>query len=224
MGDNPRIFDHGTALSETRRLIIAGWTGRDHEAVEAHIQELEELGVARPPSVPCYYRVSNARIGTAERMQVSGSDTSGEVEFVMAMSENGLLIGVGSDHTDRQLETINVSQSKQICDKLVAPEFWHFDDVADHWDQLVLSSWIIEGGKRHLYQQGTVDHMLSVAELRAGLAKETGDDLQTGDVMFGGTLAAIGGIRPSPVFEIQLFDPVLDRGIAHRYEIHELPM
>ena len=39
-------------------LVIAGWTGRDVEALEKHIVELEELGVPRPSSVPCFYRVA----------------------------------------------------------------------------------------------------------------------------------------------------------------------
>ena len=38
-------------------LVIAGWTGRNVEALEKHIAELEELGVPRPSSVPCFYRV-----------------------------------------------------------------------------------------------------------------------------------------------------------------------
>ena len=30
--------------------VIAGWTGRDAEAVEKHIRELEKLGIQRPAS------------------------------------------------------------------------------------------------------------------------------------------------------------------------------
>jgi hypothetical protein len=37
-------------------LVIAGWTGRNKEAVEHHIEELEKLGVARPRTIPCFYR------------------------------------------------------------------------------------------------------------------------------------------------------------------------
>lgn len=40
-------------------LIVAGWTGRDHGAVQHHIDELAELGIAPPSQVPLYYRVSN---------------------------------------------------------------------------------------------------------------------------------------------------------------------
>ncbi len=40
-----------------RRLVVAGWTGRDPAAIEHHIAELEAIGVPRPSSVPLYYRV-----------------------------------------------------------------------------------------------------------------------------------------------------------------------
>jgi hypothetical protein len=38
-------------------LVIAGWTGRDSATVEHHIAELQAIGVARPRTVPCFYRV-----------------------------------------------------------------------------------------------------------------------------------------------------------------------
>ena len=59
-----------------RSAIVAGWTGRDPEAVEKHIRELEELGVARPASVPIYYRVAATRITTAGAIEVSASAAS----------------------------------------------------------------------------------------------------------------------------------------------------
>ena len=64
-------------------LVIAGWTGRDAAAVEAHIAELEAIGVPRPASVPCFYRVAAALLTTAEEIQAPGPDSSGEVEFVL---------------------------------------------------------------------------------------------------------------------------------------------
>jgi hypothetical protein len=36
-------------------------------------------------------------------------------------------------------------------------------------------------------------------------------------------MAAIGGIRPSTTFEMELFDPILDRGIRHAYRVEVLP-
>ena len=123
------------------RAVIAGWTGRDPELVEKHIAELEALGVARPPSAPVFYRVSAARLTTGHEIEVVGPDSGGEVEFVLLRSAARLWVGVGSDHTDRAVETYNVTVSKQMCDKPVAAEFWDFEDVAGHWDQLVLRAW-----------------------------------------------------------------------------------
>ncbi len=42
--------------------------------------------------------------------------------------------------------------------------------------------------------------------------------------MFGGTLGAIGGIRPASRFEMELEDPVLGRSLTHAYDIAVLPV
>ena len=65
---------------DVENLVIAGWAARDQAAVEAHIKELEELGVPRPSSVPLFYRVSADKLTTAPRLQVLGMESSGEVE------------------------------------------------------------------------------------------------------------------------------------------------
>ena len=39
-----------------------------------------------------------------------------------------------------------------------------------------------------------------------------------------GTVAAIGGIRPVPAFEMELDDPVLDRKLRHQYTLEILPI
>ena len=95
-------------------LVIAGWTGRDEQALRRHIRELEEIGVKPPKSTPIFYRVAANLFCHADAIQVSGPDTSGEVEFVLMSAENGLLVSVGSDHTDRKAETIGVTLSKQF--------------------------------------------------------------------------------------------------------------
>jgi hypothetical protein len=38
-----------------------------------------------------------------------------------------------------------------------------------------------------------------------------------------GTVGAIGGIRPSAVFEMELYDPRLQRSLRHRYTVDVLP-
>ena len=139
--------------------IIAGWTGRDIAAMEKHMKELEEIGVARPATTPIYYRVGAARISTADSIQAAGGNSSGEVEFVMAKIDGKLWIGAGSDHTDRKVETYNITVSKQMCDKPMAAALWPWEEVADHWDTLILRSHAVIGGKRELYQEGKVAAM-----------------------------------------------------------------
>lgn len=202
--------------------IIAGWTGRDKAALEKHIRELEELGVARPASTPIYYRVSAARITTAETIETTGEASSGEVEFVLAQWGGELWVGVGSDHTDRQVETYNVTVSKQMCEKPVAAAFWRFADVAPHWDKIVMRSWIEENGARVLYQEGSVAAMLDPMSLIEGYQGKAA--LDENSVMFGGTFAAKGGIRPADLFEFEIHDPVLDRTIRHSYRLTKLPV
>lgn len=211
-------FDIGGA---TRRasidtLIAAGWTGRDRAAVEHHIAELAAVGVQRPTSVPCFYRLGANLLTQADTIDVVGSHSSGEVEFVLLSLENGVHVGVGSDHTDRRVEAYSVTVSKQMCPKPIGRELWAFADVAAHWDDLVLRSWVTRAGTRQLYQEGSVAKMLAATDL---IERYRGRDgaLPVGTAMYCGTLSAIGGISGGERFEIELHDPLRDRRLQHAY-------
>lgn len=204
------------------QAVIAGWTGRDPVARDKHIAELEAIGIARPASTPIYYRVAARRLTTADSIEVSGGETSGEVEFVLIGWQGRIIVGLGSDHTDRKVEAYSVTVSKQMCDKVMAPVLWEFEEVAGHWDQMILRAFAWIEGARVLYQEGRLDSMLPVAELiRRGFG---GKGLPDGCAMFGGTFAAKGGIRPASRFEFELEDPVLKRSIRHAYDVIELPV
>lgn len=200
-------------------LIIAGWAGRDQDAVEHHIAELAALGVRRPSSTPCFYRLAPALLSQDDTIDVVGQSSSGEAECVLMRQGDALFVSVGSDHTDREVEAYGVTVSKQVCAKPVARDAWHFADVAPHWDQLMLRSWVTRDGERRLYQEGTVAGLLSPQELMAKLGPL---GLPTGAAMFCGTLAAIGGVAGGEQFEIELHDPVLGRTIRHRYATQAL--
>jgi hypothetical protein len=202
------------------RLVIAGWTGRDPVARDKHIVELEALGIPRPASTPIYYEVAASRLTTAEAIEASGGESSGEVEFILLRANGRLLVGVGSDHTDRKVETYNITVSKQMCDKPIAPELWLYSDIAAHWDQIVLRSYATIGGQRELYQEGTLAGMLPPDDLVARRFGEAG--LPEGTAMFGGTFAAKGGIRPAERFDYEMVDPVLNRTIRYGYAVETL--
>jgi hypothetical protein len=201
-------------MTQVSELVIAGWTGRDETALRKHIRELEEIGVKPPKTTPIFYRVAASLFTHAEDIQVSGGDTSGEVEFVLINRDSTLLVAVGSDHTDRKAETIGVSLSKQLCAKPVSRESWRYEDVKPHWEKLVLRSW----ADGELYQEGAVTAMRSPEDLLSRFG------LKPGWAMFGGTLAAKGGIRPAKVFRMELEDPVRKRKLAHEYRITVLPV
>jgi hypothetical protein len=204
------------------QLVIAGWTGRDPVARDKHIVELEALGIARPASTPIYYRISARRLTLEDEIEVCGPESSGEVEFVLIGWQGRIFVGCGSDHTDRKVESYGVTVSKQMCDKPVASVLWELEDVIGHWDRMILRAHAVIGGKRELYQEGTLDAMLPVDDLiKRGF---DGGRLPDGCAMFGGTFAAKGGIRPASRFEFELEDPVLKRTIRHAYDVVSLPV
>ncbi|WP_439614460.1 DUF2848 family protein, partial [Reyranella sp.] len=88
--------------------------------------------------------------------------------------------------------------------------------------QLQLRAHAVIGGERVVYQDGVLAQLRPPADL---IGKWTGrDTLLPATLMFGGTLGAIGGIRPAARFEMELIDPVLKRTIAHAYDIVDLPV
>ncbi len=218
-----RDADGGQHRAVIDHLVIAGWTGRNQEAMESHIRELQAIGIARPKSTPIFYRVAAGLLTTADSIQVSGNDSSGEVETVILSLDDGLWVAVGSDHTDRKVEAISVTISKQLCAKPIGAEIWRYDDVADHWDELILRAHAIDGGERRLYQEGPAATMRHPDELTS-LYLGDGGRLAPGWAMFCGTQPAIGEIGPAEAFEIELEDPVRGRKIGHRYTIETLPV
>lgn len=213
---------HDRVGVEIRSLIVAGWAGRDAEAINHHIEELAAIGVPRPSTTPLYYRVAAQTLTQATELVVLGPDSSGEVEPVVVSMADGLWIGIGSDHTDRKAEAAGIALSKQLCGKPVGTQLWSYADVEDHWDELSLRSWATIDGQRVLYQDSKVSTLRTPRDL---IRKHTGaDTLPAGTLMFCGTPGAIGGIRPASRFEMELVDPVLKRSLTHGYDIPVLPV
>lgn len=206
-----------------RNLVVAGWAGRDRESVQAHIRELEALGVKPPRRTPLFYKLAPSLLTTAATIQVVGETSSGEVEAVILRSEDQLWVGVGSDHTDRKLEAIGVTISKQVCAKPIGATLWRFEDVETHWDQLELRSYVHVDGARRLYQQGGVSTLHPPSDLVARFRQE-GGAFEPGSVMFCGTVPVHGEFQYADQLEVELHDPVLGRTLNHRYRIDMLPI
>lgn len=212
---------------EPQRFIIAGWTGRDVAAIEHHIEELAELGVPRPSTVPLYYRASHALLTQSPEIEVLGGDSSGEAEPVLFFAQGEWWLTVGSDHTDRKVESYSVAVSKQLCPKPVACTAWRWADIEPRQDEIVLQSRIQEGGEWVVYQQGTLASIRPLAWLRDNYLQQTGQKPEEGLFISCGTLGAIPNsagqkIRPAAVMELSLNDTVLGRRLSHIYSTEPL--
>jgi len=203
------------------RVFCAGFSGRDREKVMAHVKELAELGVPEPAEIPTLYRVSLDRLCMNDAIEVQGRGTSGEVEFVLLVTEDDVFVSVGSDHTDRNLERQSIQKAKQVAPKICPDRFWRYSDLRGHWDKLMLRAWIERDGERALYQEGPVSALLPVEGLLEVVAARAGGP-PANNVIFSGTLAAIDGLCPSGRFWMELEDPVLGRKLSHEYTVEEI--
>ncbi len=109
---------------DINKLVIAGWAGRDPDAIAHHISELEALGVPRPSAVPLFYRVAANQLTQSHSVEVIGAASSGEAEVFIFTHQGEVFVSLASDHTDRELESHSVALSKQLCVKPVATQAW----------------------------------------------------------------------------------------------------
>jgi hypothetical protein len=137
----------------------------------------------------------------------------------MVLRQGGKIwLGLGSDHTDRQLETTSVAASKQICQKPCAAHLWELGELGDHLDQIKIQSWIWENGDWQLYQDGTLAQVLPLDQLIQAA------DIAENSAMFCGTFPAIGGVRSAARFKATMTDTNRDRAISFEYAITPLPV
>ena len=202
---------------EPAALVVIGYAGRDRAAVEHHIDELAELGVPRPASIPLFMVFPPWLVSQAPSVEVAGSNTSGEAEIVVAVDGDEAFVTLGSDHTDRTLEAVDIVASKGVCPKPVALSGWSAAEVGDGWDDLVLCS-RIDGDVP--YQDGSAAANLPPLELVAAIPWAGRPPRCF--VAFTGTVPVIGGIRPSTGFRAELTGPGLPT-VELGYRVETVP-
>ena len=207
---------------ELEKAFCVGYSGRNREKVQEHIDETAALGIPAPEAVPTIYRVGLSVLSTENRVEVQGEESSGEVEFAAYMDGERCFITVASDHTDRKLEQQNIERSKQITPKIFSPHFWDVEDLKGHWDALILRSWMGKEGEFRLYQQGTLEHLLPLEDLLAIVADRVGGSLDK-SLLFSGTVPSVEGLWYGDAFRVEIHDPVRNRTIMHEYAIEALP-
>jgi hypothetical protein len=158
--------ERGTALSFIPDVfVIAGYTGRDRAMVQKHIDELAHEGIAPPPEVPMWYEMPPALLTTAPQIEVASAQSSGEVEPMIVGIDGVLYLGIGSDHTARDVEREDIATSKRACPKPIGPNVFRVGTFDDAFDAVRLES-TMDGEP---YQSGTFAQIIPLAQLVAGL-------------------------------------------------------
>jgi len=201
-------------------LVVAGYTGRDEEAVRRHIAELATHGIDAPPATPIFWLLPDWLLTLAPvTTRVHTASGSGEAEPVLLhMPDGEVFVTIGSDHTDRDLERSSLLLAKLTCPKILSADLWRFADVAHRWDTLRLRS---HTGAQD-YQEGTVATIRPPLDLLAR-AIEIAPDARRPIVLFLGTIPLLtSGFVFAERFTGTLEDPGGERSLSCDYSVEVL--
>lgn len=201
------------------RGIVAGYTGRDAAAVQHHIDELAAIGVAPPPEVPMFYPVEAGTVNSDAEYTDSEHLTSGEIEPIYIRHDGVYYLGVGSDHTDRDLERTDIGDSKRACPKPVSREVIRIgtaDDLAAFSLDEAIARCSVDG---KIYQEGPLNSLRTPHDITTRLIDRLGLADDEDFVCLGGTLPLLdGAFTPGERWsvEIELADGT---ALAHDYRM-----
>jgi len=199
-----------------------GFSGRDTAKTLHHIEELVAIGVPRPEEIPLLFPIAVSLVSQPAGIQVVGCETSGEIELVLlyGTSLEDSYLTVGSDHTDRGLETVDIGKSKQICGKPVASVAWPIAAVRDKWDRMHMVSEVHIDGEWKCYQDDHASAMLPLKTLLAFLERKGA--LKQQSVYFLGTVPLVQGFVYGDAFRTHLSSEVFSEELMLEYAISDV--
>jgi hypothetical protein len=202
------------------RVVNAGYSGRDRESVQEHVDELVKDGIEAPDQVPTTYRVPPGVLRVDPGgIQVVGEDTSGEAEFALLVTGDETYVVAASDQTDRALERDDVRKSKAIAPNVLSRDAWRFSTVRDRWDDLELRAWNTADGERERYQDATLGTILEPENILDLVRDRYGGPLD-GTAILSGTVPVVSGdLQPGSRFEVELVDPDEERSLSVGYDV-----
>jgi hypothetical protein len=143
----------------------------------------------------------------ASTIRVTSAQSCGEVEPVLVGVNGRVYLGIGSDHTARDIEREDIATSKRVCPKPIGGSLLRIGVLDASLDALKLESWI-DGEP---YQSGTLAQIAPLQTLLDGFRKRTAAPsfvlscgtvpLLTHGFRFGKTFSAkiSGGPLPAPL-------------------------
>jgi hypothetical protein len=221
-----------------KRLISIGsvagarFSSRDVEGTRKKLDDMivrEGYFTAATLTNPSIFRISRYLLTQAPEFDVQGPLTGGECEVVAIRDGDEILVSIGSDQCDRELDPLFPDKPKQMCPHPIAFAAWPYEEVRDHWDMLRASSQITAGG--HVIP--TQDNPLSaLVNLEFLLAMEAVRALPDPMFLYGGSGPFLGSVAEKvkqlglpqeaamgvgEAFLVRLHDPILNRTIEHQY-------
>lgn len=213
----------GSTRTETlriKRMYNFGSATRDPDTAVAHQEEVAKSGIHIAFDVPAprCYPIALHALSTDDELLVQTDRTSGEVEIVIHVGDE-IRVGVGSDHTDRALETVTIPGSKQACANHLAPVFWSYAEMRETWDACVLRSWV-DG---RLYQEVGVDAFLKPEDLLALLRERVNGVPEKDFIVYCGTIVSVDkALGFGSEWRYAIEDPTDHRQIEATYRVTDI--
>jgi hypothetical protein len=195
-----------------------------------YLDGLLAQGKTVPLSNPSIFRIGSYLLTQSSEFEVQGPMTGGECEVVAIRDlDDRIFITVGSDQCDREVEPLFGDKTKQMCPHPIASTAWNYDEIRDHWDSLQLSSQVTVGKETFQLQDSAIS---TLVDLKYLLGMEKVGSLPLPMVLYCGAVAfresasteiternlpkeTAEGVGDS--FAVRLYDPVLNRSLAHCY-------
>jgi len=205
------------------KMVNAGFTGRDQAEVRHHLDELSAKGIDVPDTTPLLYPVIPSTLTTATAITVYGEETSGEIEYVLFVKDDKqIYVGIGSDHTDRKLEELDIPRAKQITPNLISPVVWELSEVVGHWDTLSMECSVKKGADTIPYQKGNLGLLMSPPELLEFVSQKIDGSLNNTAIFSGTVKMETEDFVFTDMFSGLLTDPTLERSIGFSYAINPM--
>ncbi|MSO21753.1 MAG: DUF2848 domain-containing protein [Acidobacteria bacterium] len=235
--DPMELTVHRSTGKETKTIPVGSLAGvrfaaRDIDAKRRQLDEMLErdgryTGATR--TSPSVFRLGRYLLTQSPEFEVQGALTGGEAEVVLIRCHDEVLVTVGSDQCDRELDALFPDKPKQMCPHPVGAVAWPASEVRAHWDQLQISSRILVGKHEIVLQKSflsvlvDLDFILAMDAVKAlpdpawvycGSAPflESAKDTAT---RLGIPTTVAHGIGDGMI--VRLSDPVMNRTIEHRY-------
>lgn len=227
-----------------------GRSARHKTHFKDHMDDLTKFGIPQDPyemDAPVAFLTPPITATTSHKLLQYENATCGEVEPILLIDDQkNIYLTVGSEHLDRHMERGYKLKCKLFAQRVIAPDAWLYEDVKDHWDDLILRYYAYPDGgpgayvyptkaERVLGQEGECGQNYPPEPYLERLKRQTGVEDPRNSAIFLGTIPWLtklrdGGKGPflfAPAYEIEIEDPVLKRTIRHHYEVevvwHRIP-